>query len=263
VTVVGASAEHLSEIVAMARAARAALAQRSPITFAPSAGADDLHAAWLGFLVSSPDQDTRIVLDDDGAVVAFGVVNPLVDGVWLDDLCVASDGDWSNAGRALVESVDARPAITCVSVHDPARADAMRMCGWTPVSYYWAIHPSAVRYIEHESGSWTKGRHTFAGGVLSAETPGALVVRSDAGTAVGSPSVTPPLYDPGGSSCVVDHLDGDDRSALLRAVAGVAYARGDHQLIVVSHVVDRELASLLAAVGFEPYVAVYGALTPN
>jgi hypothetical protein len=259
-----AQPHHLDAIVEITRAARRDLARWSPTYFNPSSGADDLHAAWLGFLVASPDHDTRVALDASGDVAAFAVVNPLVDGVWLDDLAVRCEADWADAGPALITSVDARPAITCVSVHDRTRASAFADLGWAPMSRYWAIGATSVGRVERferDNGTWTRGRHTFAGGELSADAGGALVVDGPHGVAIGSPSVTPPIYDPGGPTCVVDRMDGSDRAALLQEVATAAVARGDHQVVVVSHVEDHGLDAMLEASGFEAHVVVYGART--
>lgn len=69
----------------------------------------------------------------------------------------------------------------------------------------------------------------------------------DGNYAIGSPSVEPPIYDPGRPTCVVDQLGGPDRGVALGLGQSATAARGDTQLVVVSASDDEELRYELEA----------------
>jgi hypothetical protein len=97
--------------------------------------------------------------------------------------------------------------------------------------------------------------HTF-GGALDPDAPGALTITTDDGYVVGSASTTPPTYDPGGPTCVVDRIVGTNRLGLLNDAMTAAASRGDHQLLVVAATNDDDLVHLLRVEHFERHVLV-------
>lgn len=99
--------------------------------------------------------------------------------------------------------------------------------------------------------------HTFGGIAFGPAAPGALVAcDQDGNYAIGSPSVEPPIYDPGGPTSVVDQLGGSDRGVALELASSGATSRGDAQLVVVSASNDEELQGELEAKGFELQVVL-------
>ena len=95
--------------------------------------------------------------------------------------------------------------------------------------------------------------HSFGGAPFDPSVPGALtVVAADGGFVIGPPGVEPPLYDPGGPSCVVDRIIGPDRASLLDAAMATAVGRGDAGMVVVSDVAEQALQDLLAVRASEP-----------
>ena len=99
--------------------------------------------------------------------------------------------------------------------------------------------------------------HTFGGIAFDPGAPGALVACDPEGNyAIGSPGVEPPIYDPGGPTCVVDQLGGPDRGVALGVAQSGAAARGDSQLVVVSAADDEELRYELETKGFEIQVVL-------
>ena len=249
-------------IVAMTRAQRRRLAEWSPVYFSPSVDADEIHARYLAFIVSSPEHDVRVA--EDGDVVGVGVVNPQPNQWFLDDVCVRDDR-WPDVGAALIDSVSKRPSLTCVSPHDEGRRVAFEGRGYVHVSSYFSrlLEPS-----ENEGPTDTarppslvavepNPPHTF-GGSIDPDSEGALVINAADGYVVGSPSITPPIYDPGGPSCVIDRVHGRDSGRLLELAGAATAQRGDRQLIVVVASADTQLLDVLGAHGFEPQILVYG-----
>jgi hypothetical protein len=251
----------LEAIVAMTRAARNGLAHWSPVFFRPAANVDERHAQYVAFMVRSPSHDTRVAVVDSDRTAAFGVVIAQGSQYWLDDLCVADPDDWGDAGSALIDSATNRPILTCVSPKDSKRLDALYAAEYVSVSSYWArvlgprkerdgVTP-ARRNIPSEPGPM----HTF-GGALDPDAPGALTITTDDGYVVGSASTTPPTYDPGGPTCVVDRIVGTNRLGLLNDAMTAAASRGDHQLLVVAATNDDDLVHLLRAEHFEQHILV-------
>jgi hypothetical protein len=252
----------LEAIVAMTRTARNRLAHWSPVFFRPAPNVDERHAQYIGFMVSSPSHDTRVAVSDSGRTAAFGVVITQGRQYWLDDLCVADPDDWGDAGSALIDSATNRPTLTCVSPKDSKRIYALYAAQFVSVSSYWArvlgphderavLTPKTGGSIPSEPGPM----HTF-GGALDPDAPGALKITTDDGYVVGSASTTPPTYDPGGPTCVVDRIVGTNRIGLLNNAMTAAASRGDHQLLVIAATNDDELVRLLRAEHFEQHVLV-------
>ena len=73
----------------------------------------------------------------------------------------------------------------------------------------------------------------------------------DGNYAIGSPSVEPPIYDPGGPTSVVDQLGGPDRGVALDLAQSASAARSDSQLVVVLASDDEDLRGELEARSFQ------------
>jgi hypothetical protein len=257
----------LDAVAALTRRARHRLSEWEPGFWRRAARADELHPLWLGHLLDTGEAPARVAARH-GEVVgcAFSVRQP---GQWfVDDMAVASDGDWAEAGAALLAAVAERPALTCVPRADRARAAATAAAGWEHVSDYrlqvvpgpgtpsaepaWPTDPPPAAGLPAPP-------HTF-GAPFDPAAPGALVVAGPAGSAVGSPAVAaPPVYDPGGTTCVVDRVAGPDLPALLDSVASAAAALGARQLVVVCGAGDAALRTVLDERRFRHPVQVFRA----
>lgn len=108
--------------------------------------------------------------------------------------------------------------------------------------------------IETVHGDVEAPANTFGGSPFDAEVPGALVAGDDDGNyAIGSPGAEPPIYDPGGPTCVVDQLGGPNRRTAAGLAIAAAASRGDAQLVIVSAGQD-DIRRELAELGFAPQI---------
>ncbi|HEY7072924.1 MAG TPA: hypothetical protein VH479_22540 [Acidimicrobiales bacterium] len=247
--------DDIGAIAALTRANRACLAGWSPVWWRQRPGADDLHAAWLGHLVSAEGPVARVV-EEGGEVVACAVAVPQPGQWFVDDVSVADPAAWP----ALLAAVEERPALTCAAAEDRDRAAACRDAGLTWMSSLW-IGPAGPAgppegTVEPLGGSESLPApppHTFAG------LAPALVLGDGAGGVVaGSPSLpAPPIYDPGGTVAVVDRLTGADRARLLAHARAAIAARGDVLVAVVAAAGDAGLADVLGGAGLTRTVDVY------
>jgi hypothetical protein len=247
--------DDIGAIAALTRANRACLAEWSPTWWRQRPGADDLHAAWLGHLVTAEGPVARVV-EDGGEVVAFSVAVPQPGQWFVDDVSVADAAAWPS----LLAAVEERPALTCAATRDVDRAAACRDAGLSLVSSIW-IGPAApagppegaVEPLDGAASLPAPPPHTFAG--LAA----ALVLGDGAGgIVVGSPSLpAPPIYDPGGTVAVVDRLTGDDRARLLAHARAAIAARGDVLVAVVAASGEAGLDDVLGGAGLTRTVDVY------
>jgi hypothetical protein len=257
-----ATREDLTEVVALAHAMKQQLAVWSPTYFRPRAGARELHALYLEYLIESPDHRTDI-LEEHAGVAGFFAVVPQSAHNWVDDLYLGEAGRWRAAVEAINAAVDP-PWVTCVSRFDHARADALRAAGLEVASSYWGRLLDGVAPVPAprpgSAVSLTDAPpHTFGPGAFDPGVQGALFVGDDAGgTVVGAPSVSPPLYDPGGPACVIDRVLGPDREALVRVALGAAATRGDAAMVIVCGHGDDDLETTLASWGFRAEVDLFG-----
>lgn len=259
-----ATSADLPAIVSATRAQRRQLALWSPVYFNPRAGADAAHAGWLEFIVGSADHDTAVALDGNDPI-AFYVRIPQDRHTWIDDLCITEPERWPQVLELIAET-NVAPWVTCVSAHDEPRREAMTEVGLAVISTYWVRstaditpRPAPTTATTLDVGTTPGPHHTFGGSAFSPDAPGALVVTDgDDGYAVGSPSASPPIYDPGGPSCVIDQIVGRDRTMLLDQALAAAAARGDAQVIVVSGHDDIELSDITNQTGFTAEVLLMG-----
>ena len=245
-----------SAIAALTRAHRACLAEWSPTWWRPGPHADELHAAWLGHLVTAEGPVMRVV-EDGGELVACAVAMPQPGQWFVDDVAVADDGAWPG----LLAAVEERPALTCVASADTHRAAVCWDAGLTWVSSVWigpaapAGPPEGTAEARDDEAAWpAHPPHTF--GALGpwlafGDEAGGLVVASRSLTA-------PPVYDSSaGTVAVVDRLTGGDRARLLAHVRAALAARGDVLVAVVADAGDAESAGTLAEAGLTRTVDVY------
>jgi hypothetical protein len=260
VTVLPATADDLDAIAALTAAHRRRLAAAAPRWWRPAAGADEMHRLWLGHLVGADGPVVRVV-EEGGEVVGCGIAVPQAAQWFLDDLAVRSDADWAGPGAALLAAVTERPVLTCTAVGDGAREDALRGAGWAPASRCWVGEaagdpPAAVAPLGPGAPLPAPPPHTF--GPIDPTAGGFALGDDRGGAVVGSAPVTaPPVYDPGGTVCLVDRLAGPDPGLLVRAAAAAAAGRGAARLAVVAGAADHRLADALAAAGFAPTVEIY------
>lgn len=255
-----AQEEDLAEILKLTSAMRSQLAVWSPVYFRPRAGADAAHAQFLEFVIGSPDQQASVFVHE-GIVVGFFRRANQPHHIWVDDLCLQDPKLWGGAAELLADAMGLARWVTCISLHDSDRIEALSSVGATPISSYWnkllderppeanAPQVSEVPNIPERRPDGPA--HTFGGVAFDPAIPGALVVSDGRGNySIGSPSVEPPIYDPGGPTCVIDQIGGPDRGVALNLAQSGANSRGDAQLVVVSANDDEELREVLEAEGF-------------
>lgn len=253
-----ATAGDLDAIAALTARRRQRLAGWSPRWWRKAAGADDLHPLWLGHLIGTDGPVVRVV-EDAGAVVGCAISMPQPAQWFVDDVAMADDALWPTAGAALLAGVAERPALTCVPTADDAARAGMAEAGMDLVSTYWIGDAAAGPLPGHaKPADLAPGPpHTF-GGALDPTSPGAIVLASDDGLAVGSPSFPPPpVYGDGSTVCIVDRLTGTDRATLLAGVRAAAAERGDHLVCVVVPADDDALTDVVADAGFVRTVDVH------
>ena len=266
-----ATVDDLDAIVALTTAWRRRLAAWSPRWWNPAAAADALHPQWLRYLLQSDATIVRVVEDAAGEVLGCAAAMRQPAQWVIDDVAVADDSLWPGAGRLLLEAVEERPALLCVPATDEARVAACASAGLRVVSSYWirettagegadssgggSAMPDAVRAVAPD-GVPEPPPHTF--GPTATGRDGELVIADEDGVVLGSPSIAaPPVYDPGGTVCIIDRIVGVDRVVLLRRAVGRTAARGDVLACVVVSADDADLAVVVAAAGFTRTVDVH------
>ena len=201
----------VDRIAALTATVRQLLATWSPVWWRQSAAADRLHPLWLSHLVESDEAVVRVVEDTDEVVACAASLHQ--GGIWLiDDVAVISDARWPDAGSVLIDAIEERPALNCVPTAHTERRRICDSAGLRAVSSYWigSSEQGDERVSPIETGIDIPPNppHTF-GGSLDPWAEGALTIAGGQGLLVGSPSVkAPPVYDPGGTVCIVDRVVG-------------------------------------------------------
>lgn len=257
-----ATADDLDAVVELTAAGRRRLAEWSPRWWRPAPNADEVHRRWLHHLIGAGEPVVRVATAGD-EVVACAVSMPQPQQWAVDDVSVRSVDDWADAGVELLLAVTERPALLCAPTSDLARRAACEAAELSHVSSYWIgatrpVEPGpALEPVDERARLPAPPPHTFAGAVDPA-AHGALVIGGGTGDAlVGSPSLpAPPVYDPGGTVCVVDRVAGDAEELLDLAVRASG-ARGDVLIAVVAATDDRALRSALTALHFTRTVDVF------
>jgi hypothetical protein len=241
--------DDLDDVAALTRRNRHQLAAWEPSYWQMAQNADELHPLWLAHLLTSADAVARVVVDG-GAVVACAICVRQPGQWFADDLATATDERWSDAGTLLLRALDERPLLTCVPTKDRPRVAAAGDAGWAHVADYRTLRleaPTGPRLARTTTAAPPPppAPHTF-GGAIDPTDPGAIVVSDGRGIAVASaPLPAPPVYDPGGTSCVVDRVVGPEPGDLLDEVAAAAAEAGAAQLIVVCGTGDDALRRAL------------------
>jgi hypothetical protein len=254
-----ATYDDLPDIVALTTAHRVRLAEWAPLWWRKSATADDDHPGWLASLIESPRFTFRVV-HQDGVILGCAVSVPQPAQWFIDDVALIGDGLWPTAGVRLLQGVTERPALTCVPSGHGARIEGSLAAGLHRVSSYWIGKPRTGSPIGHplgDRGVPAPPPHTFGGG-LDPGADGALCFQDGDGLVVGSPSVNaPPVYDPGGTVCVIDRIVGPDRPHLLDGALALASQRGDVLVNVIIAEQDGELCRLASDRGLKRTVEVF------
>jgi hypothetical protein len=262
-----ATPDDLEAIVALTAAARRRLAGWAPVWWRPAARADELHPMWLAHLMQAPEPVVRVVTDR-GDVIGCAVSMPQARQWFIDDVAVVDDARWGDEGLDLLEAVTERPALTCVPTAHLARRATSLAAGLHHVSSYW-IRAAAgggthdLPPLAPDTTVPAPPPHTF-GGAFDPAAEGTLTAADGkGGLLVASPSIpAPPVYDPGGTVCIVDRVAGHAVPLLNHALAA-ASARGDVLLCVVAAVGDRVVHNALHELEFERVVDVFSWPNPR
>ncbi len=264
-----ATSDDLDTVISLTRAYRRQLADWSPVYFNPRSGADENHAAFLAFLVGSDQHSTSVLTKDDEVIGFFVLIDQGIHR-WVDDLSLSVPQQWENAMQTLSSQVSP-PWVTCVCSSDTDRLHGLQASGLNRLSTYYSrmLNPGQIT-AKNPGPKDTEAslptdykpsgpRHTFGGSSFSPEAPDALVIVDEVhGYVIGSPSAEPPIYDPGGPTCVIDQVVGSNRAQLIEQAASKAGQRGDAQIIVVCAEADQALESVLLHLGFKAEVHLLG-----
>ena len=253
VTLRPATRDDLEAITVLTRARRKALAAWEPWYWNPREGIDATHPMYLGWCISHNPNCDVVVAIDDGQVVGCVFIHRRADHEFLDDLCVVAHR-WSDVGQALIGSQTAGVRLICAPRRDEAEARWLESTDYTNVSTFFSLRtpppdPShkAAELEEFPFQLADPPAHVF--GTFDTETEGGLHVATSDGYAIGSAPMTPPAYDPGGPTTVIDRVVGRNRRAVIAEVLQAASRRHDvHAIFIVAHT-DDELAEILTAAG--------------
>jgi hypothetical protein len=254
-----ATEDDLDEIVRLTTVYRERVAGWAQLWWRKSSSADQAHPGWLAHMLRSPEFTVRVV-EVDGVVEGCAVSVPQRAQWFIDDVAVIDDARWPSSGVALLAAVSERPALTCVPSADSARVAASRRAGLERVSSYWIGPPRDGPMVSRPLDDQPvpqPPRHTFGGGLDPHQT-GALCLADNDGVLVGSPPFpAPPIYDPGGTVCVIDRVTGSTRQRLLDSALSAAFQRGDVLVNVIVADDDPELSQLAVERGLHKTVDVF------
>jgi hypothetical protein len=242
-----AKTEDLDGIVALTRRRRIELAGWEEFYWRPRAGIDDLHPHFLRWCIEQNPACRVVVAVERRRVVGCLFVHTRPDHRFFDDFCVV-DGRWSDVGSALLAATES-DGLICAPTKDVALNALLQTTQNAIVSRFFSLLTVDSGEVENKVNGLppllpAAPRHVF--GPIDATTENGLRVMTDHGYAVGSAPVSPPPFDPGGPTTVVDRIVGRDLVALLHETLSAAKRRGDVQVIVVCGEDDSELAAVLA-----------------
>jgi hypothetical protein len=258
-----ATPDDLDAIVALTTAGRRRLAAWAPTWWRPAPGADEVHPLWLSHLIQAAEPVVRVATNG-GQVVGCAASVPQGRQWFVDDVALIDDDRWGDEGLDLLEAVTERPALTCVpTAHLTRRATSLAADLHHRSSYWIRATTSGGGHnlppLAPDATVPSAPAHTFGAGSLDPTAEDALTATDgEGGLLVGSPSVpAPPVYDPGGTVCIVDRVVGHAVPLLAHALDASA-ARGDVLLCVVAAVGDRVLHNALHELDFVRTVDVFG-----
>ncbi|MGH3095860.1 MAG: hypothetical protein ACRDMV_07645 [Streptosporangiales bacterium] len=274
-----ANVDDLPAVAAITRRRRRRLADWEPEFWRMAGGADAAHEEWLRQAIDGHDGRARVLVSDDpaDAATAHGAdtvvgcaVSTRCDGWWfLDDFATADDGWWTDGMAQLLRTVEEKPTITCVPRPDVRKAACCAAAGMRPRSAYWVLRydgatpatPAQVRRISREDIGDSlppAAPHTF-GAPLDPGADGVVLLGDEhGGIGVLGRREAPPVYDPGGTSGLVDRIDRKAPERLIDAATAAARERGDVQLVVVCPDDAPKLEEALIDRGFHRVADVYG-----
>jgi hypothetical protein len=241
-----ADAGDLDAIVALTKIRRVELAGWEELYWRPRAGIDELHPHFLRWCIEQNASCAVSVATEGERIVGCLFVHTRPDHRFFDDFCVV-DGRWSDVGSALVDGAES-VGLICAPTKDLALNEWLQTTGNKIVSRFFSLLTVDSGEVENKVNGLppllpAAPRHVF--GPIDATTENGLRVVTSHGYAVGSAPMSPPPFDPGGPTTVVDQIVGRDRVALLDQTLSAAKRRGDVQVIVVCAEDDHELAAVL------------------
>lgn len=249
-----ATVDDLPALTAITARHRRRLAGWEPAYWRMAGDADAAHERWLRQAVDAQDARVRVLVSDDpadaatangGGTVVGCVVSLRRDGWWvLDDFATADDGWWSDGMVQLLRTVDERPALTCVPRADIRKTGCCASAAMRPWSAYWVLRlgdavpaaPEGVRRVSTDTAGDSlppAAPHTFGAPLDPGAEDVVLLGDERGGIAVLGRNEAPPVYDPGGTSGLVDRIDQKAPERLIDAATSAARERGDVQLLVV------------------------------
>jgi hypothetical protein len=256
VNVRDATLDDLDAIVILTRDRRDQLETWEPRYWKKREGTDVLHPHFLKYCLDHEAIRVVCTEDDHGVVIGCLIAHPATRGrVWVDDVCVPT-GRWNDVGAAMMTTVVATPGFVCVPTNDREMVEWFSSVGRQRRSIYRNVWLDSITLNPPAYGDelpidiGVAPEHSFENQINPIREK-SLVVSTDEGFAIGSTPLTPPAYDPGGTTTVIDRIvakrDGGDRSIILMAALAECHARGDVQAIVIHEPADTELSALLDA----------------
>lgn len=258
-----ATKDDLPTIVEMTRAARQQRAAWEPEYFRVAAGADERHQAYLAGLIESDDAVVRVVTDGERVVgCAFAVRKG--DRWVVDDIAPADDGWWSDGMIELLRAVKERPTLACIPRRDVRAAGCCTTVGLRLRSSYWrrALTAGDGKQVDGVTDvappEVLRGPPFHAFGTIDPAADDVTLLGDGTGYAVlAPPAAAPPVYDPGGTTGLVERVTGGRRGDLVDVATARSTERDDVQLVVVCSEDDPVLEDVLVDRGFARVVDVY------
>lgn len=252
----------LPAVAAIAGRGRKQRAEWEPVYFRASAGADEKHEAHLAELIRADHAVVRVVCDET-EVVGCAIAQRHGDQWFVDDVATADEGWWSDAMIELLRAVKERPAFTCVLRKDIRQLGCLSTLGLRHRTSHWRLAngegatADGVAAVAAPEGLPAPPPHGFE--PLDPQAADVTVLGDGAGgyAVLSGPVAAPPVYDPGGTTGLVDRVTGGQRGVLVDAAMAESLTRGDAQLVVVCAEDDVVLEDALVDRGFARVVDVY------
>ncbi|HIG41556.1 MAG: hypothetical protein ABGY96_28960 [bacterium] len=260
-----ATEKDLPAIIQLTRENRHLLERLEPTFWRASVNADDAHAAFMAFVVSSHDIITR-VLDKDGPI-AFSASSKHPAGRWfVDDVCLSGDADWSTDGQNLFNAIEERPAVMTAPHQDEARVRAAEQAGLALVSSFRSIRFDQNLPVELLQEQIEPRKppptliapplHVF-GPAMTSESISVIGDGMDGHVVLSPPVNVPPVYDVGGKVSVIDRVVADNRAYALKKALSYAAQREDVGVILIVAEGDAELMGIADEFGASHPVDVF------
>ncbi len=249
-----ATLDDLDAIVNLTRQRRGQLEAWQPRYWKKRAGADDLHPHFMRFCLDHEAVKVVCTEDGHGSIESCLIAHPATRGrAFVDDVCVPA-GRWKDLGAALMASVGTVPGFVCVPTSDTDMIEWFTAVGRHRRSIYRSLWLDSITLNpppyedELPIDLGVAPEHSFENQIDPVREH-SLVVSTAEGFAIGSGPLTPPAYDPGGTTTVIDRIvarrDGGDRRSILSAALAQCQSRADVHAIVIADPADHELSALL------------------